>query len=183
MHLELPEERWAYETTGGHVVPVLFLHAGTGSPPMWAFQVRAFSEAGCRCIAYDRRGQGRTEASEAGAAADDDLQGLVDALAIDRFHLVGTAAGGIVAIDYALSFPQRLRSLVIANSIGGVQDEDYLDLQRRLRPAPQFAALPPEGRELGPPYPAAHPARPPPWTDPMPAGPPSAGAAGRPPPP
>src|SRR5258708_10956494 len=157
MHLQLPGARIAYEDTGGHGVPVLFLHAGTGSTPMWAFQVRAFSEAGYRCIAYDRRGHGRTEASEAGAAAADDLQGLVDALAIDRFHLVGTAAGGIVAIDYALSFPQRLRSLVIANSIGGVQDEDYLDLQRRLRPAPQFAALPPEVRELGPSYRAANP--------------------------
>ncbi len=156
MHLELPGARIAYEDTGGHGVPVLFLHAGTGSTPMWAFQLRAFSEAGYRCIAYDRRGHGRTEASEGGAAADD-LQALVESLGIDRFHLVGTAAGGIVAIDYALSFAQRLRSLAIANSIGGVQDEDYLELQRRLRPAPQFAALPPEVRELGPSYRAANP--------------------------
>ena len=69
-------------------------------------------------------------------------------LGIDRFHLVGTAAGGFGAVDYALSFPQRLRSLVIANSIGGVQDEDYLELGRRIRP-PEFLALPPDFRELG----------------------------------
>jgi len=144
-----------YEDTGNGV-PVVLLHAGTGSCPMWAYQVRAFGEAGFRCIAYDRRGHGRSEVSEPAAAADD-LQLLVESLGLERFHVVGTAAGGIVAIDYALSFPQRLRSLVIANSIGGVQDEEYLELQRRLRPAPQFGALPPEVRELGPSYRAANP--------------------------
>ena len=79
----------------------------------------------------------------------------MDHLRIDRFHLVGTAAGAFVCLDYALSFPQRLRSLVVANSIGGVQDEDYLELGRRLRP-PAFNALPPELRELGPSYRAAN---------------------------
>jgi len=44
----------------------------------------------------------------------------------------------------------------VANSIGGLQDEDYLELGRRLRP-PQFDALPPDVRELGPSYRAANP--------------------------
>jgi pimeloyl-ACP methyl ester carboxylesterase len=70
-------------------------------------------------------------------------------------HLVGTAAGGIVSLDFAVSFPQRLRSFVVANSIGGVQDEEYLEMSRRLRP-PSFAALPPDVRELGPSYRAAN---------------------------
>ena len=75
---------------------------------------------------------------------------------LDRFHLVGTAAGGIVAIDFALTYPERLRSLVVANSLGGVTDESYLALGRRLRPK-EFAALPPDLRELGPAYRAANP--------------------------
>ena len=64
---------------------------------------------------------------------------------------MGTAAGAIPAIDYALSHPERVRSLVAANTIGGVQDNDYLELQRRLRPA-QIQELPVELRELGPSY-------------------------------
>jgi pimeloyl-ACP methyl ester carboxylesterase len=60
-------------------------------------------------------------------------------------------------MDYALSFPDRLRSLGIANSIVGVQDEEYLALGRRLRPSPQFDELPPEVRELGPAYRASNP--------------------------
>ena len=132
----------------GSGVPVVFLHAGSGNSALWQAQIDFFSGAGYRCIAYDRRGR---------AAAADELEALASPLAREPFHLVGTAAGGIVAIDYALSFPKRLRSLVIANSIFGIQDEDYVALQRRLRPSPQFEALPVEVRELGPSYRAANP--------------------------
>jgi pimeloyl-ACP methyl ester carboxylesterase len=45
---------------------------------------------------------------------------------------------------------------VIANSLVGVQDPEYLALGRRLRP-PEFAALPPDVRELSPSYRAANP--------------------------
>ena len=81
---------------------------------------------------------------------------LYTALSSDRFHLVGTAAGGFVCFDFALSFPDRLRSLVVANSIGGVQDAGHLELQRQLRPAP-FEQMPTAFRELGPSYRAADP--------------------------
>ena len=57
-----------------------------------------------------------------------------------------------------MSFPQRLRSLVVANSIGGVQDEDYLESDDACG-LPQFTALPPDVRELGPSYRAANPRR------------------------
>jgi pimeloyl-ACP methyl ester carboxylesterase len=116
-----------------------------------------FAAAGFRAIAYDRRGHGKSEGPQ-GPAAAEDLQRLLDVLKIDRAHLVGTAAGAIVAIDCALSFPQRVRGLVVANSHVGVQDEEYVQLQRRLRPSPQFEALPAEVRELGPSYRAANPA-------------------------
>jgi pimeloyl-ACP methyl ester carboxylesterase len=46
---------------------------------------------------------------------------------------------------------------VVAQAPGGVHDEDYLALGRRLRPAPEFNALPPDVRELGPSYRAGDP--------------------------
>jgi pimeloyl-ACP methyl ester carboxylesterase len=125
----------------------VFLHAGSGSASMWEHQIPDFTAAGYRFIAYDRRAEG---------VAVDDLEALAQHLHLDRFHLVGTAAGGIVAVDYALSYPQRLRSLVVANSIVGVQDEEYLETTRRLRPAPEFNAIPAEIRELGPAYRASN---------------------------
>src|SRR4029453_440490 len=141
-----------YIDTGGAGTPVVFLHAATGTSQVWEHQIQPFVSAGYRFIAYDRRGHGRTvidkTAPQPGTAADD-LQALMTLVRVDGFQVVGTAAGGIASLDYALAFPQRLRSLVVANSIGGVQDEDYLALGRRLRPA-QFNALPPDVRELGP---------------------------------
>jgi pimeloyl-ACP methyl ester carboxylesterase len=156
-YAELPGARIFYRDTGGSGVPVVFLHAATGSSRVWDYQIPAFRMAGYRVIAFDRRGWGRTVSNAAepqASTAADDLLGLLDSLGIERAHLVGTAAGGSVALDFALSFPRRLRSLVIANAIGGVEDQDFLELGRRLRP-PQFDALPPEFRELGPAYRAA----------------------------
>jgi len=155
---DLPGVRLWYKDSGGSGVPVVFLHSNTGSSQNWENQIPAFTGAGYRFIAYDRRGWGRS-VSESGAppgTAADDLHNLMKHLGISRFHLMGTAGGGFVALDYALSFPEELRSLVVANSIGGMQDQDYLDLRRRLRP-PQFDALHPELRELGPSYRAANP--------------------------
>jgi pimeloyl-ACP methyl ester carboxylesterase len=77
----------------------------------------------------------------------DDLHALVAHLRLDRFHLTATAAGGIGGLDYALAHPERVRSLVVADSIGGLQDSEYLEVQHRLRPA-EIQALPVELREL-----------------------------------
>lgn len=156
---DLPGVRLWYTDSGGRGVPVVFVHAATGSSRVWEYQLPAFTSGGYRVVTYDRRGFGRSAVDPAGpqpGTGADDLLALANHLGLDRFHLVGTAAGGIVALDFALSFPQRLRALVVANSIGGVQDEDYLELGRRLRPA-QFNALPPDVRELGPSYRAANP--------------------------
>ena len=158
-YAETPGARLFYIDSGGNGIPVVFLHANTGSSRVWEYQIPAFTAAGYRVVAFDRRGWGRTEirpdGSQPGSAADD-LRTLLDSLHIERIHLVGTAGGGFVALDFALSYPERLRSLVVANSIGGVQDPEFLDMGRRLRP-PQFDALPPELREVGPDYRAGNP--------------------------
>jgi pimeloyl-ACP methyl ester carboxylesterase len=143
-----------YNDTGGTGTPVVFLHAASGTSESWVYQLPAFTAAGYRCITYDRRGWGRSRPDLTGPQpgdVSDDLQGLVAHLGLDRFHLVTTAAGGIGGLDYTVTHPERVRSLVVANSIGGVQDPAYLELQHRIRP-PEIQALPVELRELGPSY-------------------------------
>jgi pimeloyl-ACP methyl ester carboxylesterase len=149
-----------FTDSGGRGAPVVFLHAATGSSRVWEYQRPVFAKRGHRVITYDRRGYGRSVADPSGpqpGTGADDLNALMDYLKIDRFHLVGTAAGGFVAWDYALSFPKRLRSLVVANSMGGVQDAEYQEALRRLR-TPEFLAMPPDMRELGPAYRVSNPA-------------------------
>jgi pimeloyl-ACP methyl ester carboxylesterase len=130
------------------------MHAASGTCESWVYQLPAFNAAGYRCITYDRRGWGRSQPDPTGeqpGSVSDDLHGLVDHLGLDRFHLAATAAGGIGGLDYALVHPERVRSLVVADSIGGVQDPEYLEVQHRLRPA-EIQGLPVELRELGPSY-------------------------------
>jgi pimeloyl-ACP methyl ester carboxylesterase len=157
-YVEVGGARLYYVDTGGSGQPVVFLHAATGSTDAWENQVRAVVGAGYRFIAFDRRGWGKTVVEPGGpvGTAPDDLLALVDKLGIDKFHLVATAGGGFVALDFAVSYQQRLRSLVIANSIMQVQDADYQALLARIRPA-QFNALPEDFKELGPSYRAANP--------------------------
>lgn len=155
---DVPGARLFYVDSGGSGPVVVLLHAATGSSQAWEHQMPAFTASGYRVIAYDRRGHGRTTVTPGGpvATAADDLEALLTALAIDRADLVGTAAGGIVATDFAIAFGRRVRSLVVANSLVGVQDPEYVALGRRLRPA-AFFDLPADMRELSPTYRAANP--------------------------
>jgi pimeloyl-ACP methyl ester carboxylesterase len=153
---DLPGVRLWYEDSGGAGPAVVLLHAGSGSCRFWRHQLPAFAGAGLRVITYDRRGHGRTEAADASAPGADDLDAMLSRLGIERASVVGTAAGAIVALDFALAFPARVQRLVLANTHLAVQDADYAALQKRLRPAPHFDALPVEVKELGPSYRAAN---------------------------
>ena len=156
---DLPGVHLWFTDSGGSGVPVVFVHAATGSSRVWEYQRPVFASRGHRVITYDRRGYGRSVADPSGpqpGTGADDLNALMDYLKIDRFHLVGTAAGGFVAWDFALSYPKRLRSLVVANSIGGVQDPEYQEAMQRLR-TPDFLAMSPDMRELGPAYRVSNP--------------------------
>jgi pimeloyl-ACP methyl ester carboxylesterase len=141
-YADLPGIRLWYVDTGGDGIPVVFLHSNTGSSANWEHQVPAFTSAGYRFIAYDRRGWGKsiTQPGAPVGTGADDLHGLMKYLKIGRFHLIATAGGGFVAMDYALSFSEELRSLVIANSIGAAGGRAILSRRESGRNAPMDRA-------------------------------------------
>lgn len=143
---------WCFDT-GGDGVPVVLLHAGVGSGRFWVHQSPVFAEGGYRLIGYSRRGHAGSVLGDPRAAGigSADLLTVVDHLGLGKFHLVGTAAGGMVAADFTVSHERRLRSLVLANTIVGVIDAEYQAAQARLWPH-GFDALPPDFKELGPTY-------------------------------
>jgi pimeloyl-ACP methyl ester carboxylesterase len=154
LFVDLPGIRLWYTDSGGSGTPMVLMHAASGTSECWVHQLPAFAAAGYRCVAYDRKGWGRSEAAGLGdqpGCASDDLAALVDHLGLERFHLVGTAAGAAPSVDYAISHPDRLRSLAIADCTGGVQDRKHLEMLERIRP-PEFQALPTVLREVGPSY-------------------------------
>ncbi len=149
-YINLPGIHLWYTDSGGDGTPVVLLHAASGTTDSWEHQLPAFTAAGFRCIAYGRRGWGRSRPDPAGEQPghpSDDLAGLLDHLGLSAVHLVATAAGGAAAMDFALGHPDRVRSMVLADATAGVQEPEYLEAQHRLRP-PQIEALPVELREL-----------------------------------
>ncbi len=160
-YVDLPGVHLWYTDTGGDGPPVVFLHAASGTCESWVYQLSAFTEAGYRCIAFDRKGWGHSRPDPAGeqpGSVSDDLHGLADHLTLTRFHLVATAAGGGGSLDYALGHPERVRSLVIADhGFGQLQDPEFKQVVDRVRPL-QIDGLPVELRELGPGYRATNPA-------------------------
>jgi len=155
---ELPDVKLWFWDTGGDGIPLVLGHSNTGSGLVWGYQQPVFAAAGYRVIGYSRRGHYGSEAGlpdDPGTGAGD-LKALADFLGLDRFHLLGTALGGIVATDFAQAWPERLRSLVLACTLVGVTDDDYRTMSQGLRP-PGFDAMPPDFRELGPSYRAANP--------------------------
>lgn len=101
-------------------LPVICVHGYTSSAEAFNALARRLDDR-AHIVAMDVRGHGETAWSPDGAyqysdqAAD--LAALVDALAIDRFVLVGTSMGGIIAMAYAARNAERLRGLLI-NDIG-----------------------------------------------------------------
>jgi pimeloyl-ACP methyl ester carboxylesterase len=102
-----------YETYGaGH--PVLVLHGGLGTLEGMRGQIRALANSHL-VIAPDSRGHGRsTDAPQRltySVMADDMVQ-LLDHLKIARVDVVGWSDGGIIGLDLAIRYPQRIGRLV-----------------------------------------------------------------------
>ncbi len=155
----LPDTRLWYWDTGGDGPAIVLLHPATGSALIWGYQQPVFAKAGYRVIGYSRRSYYNSDpvAADHPGIASEDLDHLADYLGLKKFHLVGSAAGGGIAADYAVSHPDRLLSLVIASNPGGLSKGPIAELYESLRPK-EFPSLPPDFRELGPSYRAANPA-------------------------
>jgi len=101
-------------------LPVVCVHGYTSSAEAFNALARWIQDR-AHIIAMDVRGHGESAWSPDGAYqyADQagDLAALVDQLGIERFVLIGTSMGGVVAMVYASQYADRLRGLVL-NDIG-----------------------------------------------------------------
>jgi 3-oxoadipate enol-lactonase len=119
---EVNGTRLYYEDAGSGE-PVVLVHAFTLDTRMWDDQFEVLAR-GFRVIRYDARGFGKSAAPNPGEAYSnaDDLAALLDRLDARRAHVVGLSMGGRFALDYAVTYPDGLRSLVVIDGvIGGWQ--------------------------------------------------------------
>jgi pimeloyl-ACP methyl ester carboxylesterase len=104
----------AYDVRG--VGPtVVLLHGGILDRRMWDYEAGAWSSR-FRVARYDLRGHGRSADISAPYSASDDLAAVLDAVGAPRAHLVGLSRGGSVALDFALTHPDRVDRLVLAGA-------------------------------------------------------------------
>ena len=109
--------RLYYEETGSGS-PLLFVHEFGGDFRSWEPQVRFFSRRH-RCIAFNARGYPPSDLPDdanaySQALACDDVLSVLDALTIDRAHIVGCSMGAFATVHLGLHAPQRALSLTAA---------------------------------------------------------------------
>jgi pimeloyl-ACP methyl ester carboxylesterase len=102
----------------GRGIPIIFVHEFAGDYRSYELQMRHFGQR-YRCIAYNARGYPPSDVPEDGERysqerARDDIRAVLDALDIDKAHIVGLSMGGFAALHFGFTYPDRARSLVVA---------------------------------------------------------------------
>ncbi|MGA2468203.1 MAG: alpha/beta hydrolase [Thermodesulfobacteriota bacterium] len=114
-----------YEVHGDGDVIVL-LHHGFGSTKIWKGIYPSLVEKGYRVITYDRRGYGQSEKGtdfEEFYVSDRFCMESVEELALlrcilnfDSFHIIGQCEGGVIGIEYAVKYPDQVKTVVISST-------------------------------------------------------------------
>ena len=124
-HVASSGEDIYYEVAGDGDEVLVLGHGLGGNHAVWFQQVPVFAER-YRVVTWDQRGFGMSS-NRAGAsgppAAVEDLTALLDHLGVERAHLVGQSMGGWAVVGFALRSPERVRSLVLADTIGGIGND------------------------------------------------------------
>ena len=106
-----------YEETGSGT-PIVLVHEFADDYRGYEGQMRYFGRR-YRCIAYNARGYPPSDVPEdperySQERARDDIRAVLDALAINKAHIVGISMGGFATLHFGLAYPQRALSLVVA---------------------------------------------------------------------
>ena len=94
---------------------VVLLHGLGSCKEDWQPQLQALVQQ-YRVIAPDLRGHGATTKAKTGyniAQYAADVLGLLDALRCDTVHLIGFSLGGMITLEFATRYPERLRSATV----------------------------------------------------------------------
>lgn len=120
--LERPGCRIYYEVTGSGPV-IVFAH-GLGSNHLtWWQQVAHFSSR-CTCVTFAHRGYPPGSEIPGGPDPKDfagDLAALIEHLQLPDVRLVAQSMGGWTSVEYILSYPHKVRALVLTSTCGTIQ--------------------------------------------------------------
>lgn len=107
--------------SAGTAGTILLINGLADDLESWGFQVPAFVEAGYKVVSFDNRGIGKSDAPAGPYTSRqmaDDAKALVDELGLSDFHLIGVSMGGMIAQEYALTYPDGVKSATFACTYG-----------------------------------------------------------------
>ncbi|HET7198923.1 MAG TPA: alpha/beta hydrolase [Burkholderiales bacterium] len=133
--------RLFYEETGAGT-PIVFVHEFAGDHRSWEPQVRHFARR-YRCIAYNARGYPPSEVPEdverySQARARDDILSVLDALKLERAHIVGLSMGAFATLHFGMAHGRRALSLTVAGGAYGTHPAQYARFQADSRANAEF---------------------------------------------
>jgi pimeloyl-ACP methyl ester carboxylesterase len=105
-----------YYEIHGKGEPLVIIPGMTGNVDANFMHIPVFARE-YRVVVFDPRGAGRSDAPDIPYTTEmmaDDLAGLLDAIGIDSAHIWGSSMGGMIAQYFALRYPKRVRSLILA---------------------------------------------------------------------
>jgi pimeloyl-ACP methyl ester carboxylesterase len=114
-----------YETAG-EGPRVVFVHPGLWDSRTWDRQFESFPAAGWMALRADVRGYGRSDRpGETPYSVVRDMVAVMDAAGVGSAAVVGCSMGGAIALDLALSHPDRVDALVlVASGMGGYEETE-----------------------------------------------------------
>jgi len=121
-----------YQDAGDPEAPaVVLLHGFTSDLRMWTPHVDPLS-VDYRVVAPDMRGHGASGAPEAPESYTmegyaEDLRDLLDHLGVDVCALVGCSFGGMVALQFATTWPERIAGLVLSDTSAAYDHPAYAE--------------------------------------------------------
>lgn len=111
-----------YEVHGNSGSAVVLIHGYSCSKADWPKELVSRMASEHRIVIFDNRGVGQSDKPTTPysmAQFAGDVVGLMDAVNIQAAHIIGISMGGMIAQHVALSYPERVLSLVLGSTAAG----------------------------------------------------------------
>jgi len=116
-----------YYEVHGRGEPIILLHHGFGCMKIWKDIYPVLADRDYQLIMYDRRGYGQSEggpdffdfftSDRYRPESVDELARIREFLGLESFHIVGQCEGGVVGLDYAVRYPDQVKTLSISSTL------------------------------------------------------------------
>ncbi|MGQ9722744.1 MAG: alpha/beta fold hydrolase [Candidatus Jordarchaeum sp.] len=111
-----------YYEIHGKGFPLVMIMGLSANKDWWSpYVIEQFSKH-FKVLIFDNRGAGRTDAPKIDYTIKmfaDDTLGLMDALEIEQAHMLGVSMGGMIAQEFVLNYPDRVKKLVLCSTTPG----------------------------------------------------------------